>query len=169
MFYPPVADIADVGATGHVKPMTWARARPMIAAVLLGVLAGHAHAKNGEEHWIAYSRTAMAITGDILLSPTRLRASGVDFPLRVTADLPAYETHLGRSVSARVLAVTRRMDPKLLNGNTLGCGRTLPIRWIVVWRSERGKVLGMDTFSAGPMPTSSKIERFCGSFSNFRE
>ena len=100
----------------------------IIGLVLLASMTTHAVAKAGEERWIAYSRTATAITGDILLSPTRLRAAGADFPLKVVADLPNFETDLDSRVPARVLFVTRRMDPKLRNGNTLGCGPGRPIR-----------------------------------------
>ena len=157
--------IADITATGHAEWMTLSRARStMVAAVFLGCMSNQAFAKGGQERWIAYSRTAMAITGDILLSPTRLRASGVDFPLRIAADLPAFGSDFDRPVPARVLAVTRRMDPKLRNGNTLGCGHGRPIRWIVVWQYDDGKALGMDTFASGQMPKSVKDAGFCGSY-----
>lgn len=140
----------------------------MILAALLACGSGHASATAGEERWIAYSRTAMAVTGDILLSQTRLRAAGVDFPLRVAADLPNFENEFDRRVPARILAVTRGMDPKLRNGNTLGCGRGRPIRWIVVWRYDRGKALGMETFAGPQMPKSAK-DGFCGSYFYFRK
>ena len=136
---------------------------------LLVCISSEIGAKTGEERWIAYSRTAIAITGDIILSSTRLRTSGNDFPLKLAADVPNYESDLDGSVQARVLAVTRKMDPKLRNGNRLGCGHSQPIRWIVVWRSQHGKALGMDTFSAGHMPKSVKDPGFCGSYSYFRK
>ncbi|HEX8669161.1 MAG TPA: hypothetical protein VF727_12410 [Allosphingosinicella sp.] len=140
-----------------------------IAATLLLGTWSQAFAKTGEERWTAYSRTAMAITGDILLSPTRLRAAGVDFPLRVAADLPDFQNDHERPVPARVLAVTRPMNPKLRNGNTLGCGRGRPIRWIVVWQYDDGKGLGMDTFEGKQMPRSVKDAGFCGSYFYFRK
>ena len=136
---------------------------------LLACLSSQIGAKTGGERWIAYSRTAMAITGDSLLSPTRLRTSGIDFPLKLAADVPNYESDLDGSVQARVLAVTRRMDPKLRNGNRLGCGHGQPIRWIVVWRSQHGKALSMDTFSGSDMPKSVKDPGFCGSYFYYRE
>ena len=141
----------------------------MIAIALLACSSSQAVARAGEERWLAYSRTAMGITGDILLSPTRLRASGVDFPLKVVADLPDFKNDLDESVPARVLFITREMDPKLRNGNTLGCGRNQPIRWIVVWQYNHGKSLGMDTFSGGRMPKSADDARLCGSYSYFRK
>ena len=111
----------------------------------------------------------MAITGDILLSPRRLRASGVDFPLRVAADLPDYENELEERVKARVLQVTKLMDPRLRNGNTLGCGRGEPTRWIVVWRYDNGNGLGMETFGSREMPKSVKDGGFCGGYFYFRK
>jgi hypothetical protein len=128
-------------------------------AIALAVLP--AAAKSSEERWIASSKTAMSITGDIRLSPTRLRMAAVVFPLKVAADLPRFDGDNG-PVAARVLKVTRPADPKLLNGNRLGCN--LPIRWIVVWRFDGGSQLGMDTFTGTAMPTSVNDKGFCGSY-----
>jgi hypothetical protein len=111
----------------------------------------------------------MAITGDILLSPTRLRAAGFDFPLKIAGDIPKFQTDFSGSVRARVLAVTKRMNPKLRNGNTLGCGRNQPIRWIVVWQYDHGKYLAMDTFSGSEMPKSAKEPGYCGGYFYFRK
>ena len=141
----------------------------LLGAVVLATSPSRTFAKAGEERRIAYSKTAMAITGDILLSPTSLRASGVDFPLKVIADLADFESDFDRPVPARVLKVTRQMDPKLRNGNTLGCGRNQPIRWIVVWQYQGGKSLGMDTFSGPRMPRSTNEAGFCGSYFYFRK
>ena len=118
---------------------------------------------------MARSRTAMAITGDILLSPTRLRAAGVDFPLKVMADITDFEDHGGERVPARVLAVTRSMDPQLRNGNTLGCGGGRPIQWVVVWQYNQGKSLGMGTFTGAGMPKSMNGAGLCGSYFYLRE
>ncbi len=162
----PIADIRTGAHIAHMKPS--AALSIKIAATLLACGSGQATAKGGEERWIAYSRTARAITGDIFLSPTRLRAAGTNFPLKVISDLPEFRTDLDVRVAARVLAVTRRMNPKLRNGNTLGCGRGQPIRWIVVWQYDAGKGLGMATFAGSRMPTSAKNAGLCGSYSYFR-
>ncbi|MFL6750777.1 MAG: hypothetical protein ACJ8E9_06925, partial [Sphingomicrobium sp.] len=45
-----------------------------------------ASAKTGLERWIALSRTATAITGDIVLSPTQLRTEAASFSLKVARD-----------------------------------------------------------------------------------
>lgn len=119
-------------------------------------------AGSGEERWIASSTTARSITGDIRLSPTHLKAAGVDFPLKVAADLASFEGDFG-PVAARVLEVTRAMDPKLLHGNILGCGGAA-VRWIVVWRRDGGGELGLDTFRGARAPHSVKAAEFCGSY-----
>jgi hypothetical protein len=133
---------------------SWLIARVGCAASLLLAVQGHANAKPGEELWIAQSRTAYSITGDILLSPTRLRMAGVNVPLRVVADLPHYRDSDDRLVPARVLEVTSPRDFKFVSGNRFGCGRR--IRWIVVWRFDDGKQLGMDTFEGNVKPQSER-------------
>jgi hypothetical protein len=137
---------------------------PIIAAVIFACAFSQAVAKTREDSWTAYSRTAMAITGDIRLSPTRLSASGAHFPLKFVADVPDFQNDFDERIPARVLTVTRHMDPKLRNGNTLGCGRNEPIRWIVVWQYNHGNALAMYTFSGSQMPKSVKADGFCGSY-----
>jgi hypothetical protein len=110
-----------------------------------------------EERWIATSTAAMAITGDIQLSPTRLRTERADFPLKVVADLPSFEGFLG-FIPARVLAVTTPTSPPLLNGNRL-CSK--PVRWIVVARTKDDG-LELDAFTGKRMPTSVKTDQSCG-------
>ena len=162
--------LADLNANRHSASMKTAAAPASVVAVFLfAFTCSQATAMSGEERWTASSRTALAITGDIVLSPTWLRASGVEFPLRVAGDLPNFENDFDRPIPARVLAVTRLMNPRLRNGNTLGCGRGQPIRWIVVWRYDGGKALGMDTFSGSQMPQSVKDAGFCGSYFYLRE
>ena len=129
-------------------------ARTGIAATLLLATQTQADAKPGNELWVAQSRTAYSITGDIHLSPTRLRMAGVNVPLRVVTDLSHYRASDDTLVRARVLELTSRRDFKLLNGNSFGCGK--PIRWIVVWRFDGGKKLGMDTYEGAVRPRSER-------------
>lgn len=137
-----------------------------VFAILLAMTPAHARPR-GEEEWQAFSTTAMGITGDILLSPYRLRAAGHDFPLRLVTDVPAFETDQGL-LPARILRVTKVMDPELLNGNRLGCRR--PIRWVVVARlkdnplPKRGKMLHMAVFAGSKMPKSEEDPGLCGTF-----
>ena len=121
-------------------------------------------ARGSEEHWLALSTTAMGITGDILLSPTRLKAGGHVFPLEVVHDLPNYGAYFG-PVEARVLRITRRMNPKLLSGNRLGCGS--PINWVVVYHIDHN-TLGMDVFGGSLVPTSSRSSGFCSLYTYTR-
>ena len=114
-------------------------------------------ARPGEEEWIATSTASMGITGDILLSPTRLRMADINFPLRVVADVPRFEGEFG-PVAARVLAVTAPKNPVLLNGNRLCRG---PVRWIVV-SHHKYEGLELDAFESKRMPTSVRSAGSCG-------
>ncbi len=158
----PNAAIAGVVSRRHHALMKRLVGRSLVAGVLSAVMSSQATAKSGEERWLAYSKTALSITGNIFLSPTQLRTASVKFPLRVAANLPDFESDVGTPVPARVLFVTRRMNPKLLNGNVLGCGK--PIRWIVVWRYDHGQSLGMNTFTGDQMPTTANDAGFCASY-----
>ena len=131
------------------------------AVVLSSAGQGQTFARTAEERWIAASRTATAITGDILLSPTRLRAARKDFPLKVAADNPRFGGYSGL-VAARILALTRPSNPRLLNGNTFGCSK--PVRWVAVWQFDNGKQLGMAVFDDARLPTSEKSPGFCASY-----
>lgn len=131
----------------------------LVMLASLGIATAAAAA--GVEHWSATSNTAMAITGDITLSPTRLAMAGKSLPLAVAADVPAFGTSLNGPRPARILKVTRPADPKLLNGNTL-CGA--PARWIAVYRTDAGKSLNMAVFSSVAQPTGEDDKGLCGTF-----
>jgi hypothetical protein len=138
------------------------------AAAVALLIPTQGDAKGREERWIAFSTTAMGVTGDILLSPTRLRTAGHDIPLQVAADDPAFGGDDG-PVRARILRITRRMDPRLLRGNTL-CG--VPARWIAVWHlggklwsGRRGKMLEMAVFTGERQPQSVNDAGLCATYS----
>ena len=135
-------------------------------SVVLLIMSYGANAAKSEERWLAYSKTAVGITGNIRLSPTRLVMVRQTFPLKVITDNPNFDVSIfqgdSHPVQARVLMVLRRMDPKLLNGNTFGCGR--PIKWIAVWRENQGSMLGLAAFSGETIPTSVRGAGFCGSY-----
>jgi hypothetical protein len=134
------------------------RVRFVIGCItLIACCASSVWARTGEERWIATSTAAMAITGDIRLSPTRLRTERADFPLKVVKDLPRFEGFIG-FVPARVLAVTTPKSPPLINGNRL-CSK--PVRWIVVARTRDGG-LELDAFTGKQMPKSVKADESCG-------
>jgi hypothetical protein len=131
------------------------------AAVSLFAAQAVASGRAGEERWIAQSTTATAITGDIQLSPRRLRMAGVNLPLRVAAENPRFESHRG-PVGARILAVTKPSNPRLLNGNTFGCRK--PVRWIAVYQFDKGKQLGLLVFDEQRLPTAENGPGFCASY-----
>ncbi|MGA1799097.1 hypothetical protein VH567_09985 [Sphingomonas sp. 4RDLI-65] len=135
----------------------------MCALALAGasLLPAAASARAGEERWSATSTTAMAITGDITLSPTRLMAAGKVFPLAVVADVTTFGTARGPQ-AARLLRITKRVNPVLRNGNRL-CGAA-PVRWIAVYRSDAGKMLNLAAFSGARQPKGESDAGLCGTF-----
>jgi hypothetical protein len=137
-----------------------------LLALTLAGLASVAHAKPaGEERWRAASTTAISITGDIRLSPTRLIAAGQVIPIAVAADLPAYSSING-TFPARVLKVVKPRKVILKNGNDFGC--EAPIRWIVVFRQGDRNSLGMEVFEGTALPSSSDDDGFCGNYGYYR-
>ncbi|MBN8500777.1 MAG: hypothetical protein J0M19_06465 [Sphingomonadales bacterium] len=137
-----------------------------IIAVGLVALAASARAKPvGEERWYATSNTAVAITGDIRLSPTRLVAAGQTIQLQVSADLPTYESLTG-TYPARILKVIRPRRVKMLRNNEFGCGDGA--RWLVVFRKGSSDSLGIEVFESRNMPRSSHDPGLCGSYGYYR-
>lgn len=132
----------------------------IVAGLSAILLSAQATATPGVERWTATSTTAMGITGDIALSPTRLVAAGKAFPLSVAADVTNFGTNQGPQ-AARILRVTRPINPVLRNGNKL-CGA--PVRWIAVYRSDHGKSLNMAVFTGGLQPSSETGSDLCGTF-----
>ncbi|MBN8809410.1 MAG: hypothetical protein J0I47_14405 [Sphingomonas sp.] len=131
----------------------------LTTAILLLIPAA-AFAAAGVERWSATSTTAMAITGDITLSPTRLVANGKVFPLVVAADVTDFASTTGPQ-AARILRVTKPVNPVLRNGNRL-CGS--PVRWIAVYRTDRGRNLNLSAFSGVRRPTGETGTGTCGTF-----
>lgn len=131
--------------------------------VFAALISTSALAESGVERWTAVSKTAMAITGDIVLSPQRLTMAGKTLPLAVAADIPAFRTSGGTS-AARVLRVTKPADPVLRNRNRI-CGDA-PVRWIVVWREHAfgGTNLDIAAFSSVQRPSGEDDAGLCGTF-----
>ena len=134
--------------------------RLAFAAVLLLAVTCHAVAAPVTERWTATSRTATAITGDIDLSPTKLVAAGKTFPLTVAADVGAFGTSAGPK-PARVMRVTREVNPVLLRGNTL-CSPAA--RWIALYRSDAGKGLTLAVFSGQAQPHGEDDPSLCATY-----
>lgn len=138
-------------------------ARTLAIGVLAVLAAGACQATDQliEGQWIAYSRTARSITGDIWFSSTSLRSVDVEMPFRVVTKNQRFDVD-GESETAKILALTPPSDPELLNGNTFGCGGK-PVRWIAVWHEADGKLV-MATFDGDRMPTSLDGPGFCASY-----
>ncbi|OAS24989.1 hypothetical protein [Methylobacterium platani] len=134
----------------------------LVAAAMLAAVPSRAAPE--VEHWSALSKTAMAITGDIALSPARLVAAGRTLPLAVAADVADFGTVAGPA-PARILAVTKPADPVLLHGNTL-CG--VPVRWIVAYRRDDGRRLTLAVFGGEARPSAESGPGLCRTFSYAR-
>lgn len=155
------------GAPGHQRlhrhyPENEALKRGILILAMASFATVAAARPAGEERWIALSKTAYSITGDIRLSPTRLKTARAAYPLAVAADVRAFGAD-GGPVAARVLRVTRPSNPVLLNGNRL-CGRGLA-RWVVAWRQPDDRtMLVLAAFSDRRMPRSIRAPGFCGTY-----
>ena len=126
-----------------------------------GLLA--AASPSGETRWMAVSQTAIAITGDISLGREQVVMAGARFPLRRAGEAPRFHADDGDH-PAIVSAVTRSMNPGLLNKNRL-CDA--PVSWIVTWRSGADQ-LGMAVFSGHDQPIGESGGGLCGTFSYVR-
>lgn len=134
--------------------------RPAFSGVLLVSLTATSVAATATERWRATSRTATSITGDIELSPSKLVAAGKTFPLAVAADVAGFETS-GGPKSARIMRVTRDVNPVLLRGNTL-CSSAA--RWIALYRSDAGEGLTLAVFSSQTQPQGESDPGLCATY-----
>lgn len=132
----------------------------IVAGLSVILLSTPGLAAPGVERWTATSTTAMGITGDIALSPTRLIAAGKVFPLAFAAEVTNFATNQGLQ-AARILRVTRPISPILRNGNKL-CGA--PVRWIALYRSDYGKSLNLAAFTGAAQPSGETGTDLCGTF-----
>ena len=131
----------------------------LLSAILIACGASGSAAGEREGQWSALSRTAQSITGDIILSPTRLRAETAEFRLGPGVDQLQFVGVLGR-VPARALPVRSPRNPTMLNGNRICRG---PVRWFVVALTRDGD-LEIDAFEGKAMPRSVRSAGFCGAF-----
>ena len=111
--------------------------------------------------WIAVSKTAMAITGDIVLDEYSLTfANGESLDLEpYEADRVGDWAGSGEEVAGYVYKIDPSADPELLNGNRL-CGT--PVTYVVVWSPGEGE-LTLNAYSGKAAPTGT--ERLCASYS----
>lgn len=130
----------------------------LMAALLLQTAAA--------EQWEATSTIAMAITGNVTLSPDRITfQNGASLPLTLVGHAAAFETPTNQRVPADLYKVTAPANPLLLHGNRL-CGT--PVTYIAVWpvpASGGRQGRGMNVFSGAtpPLPSGSRTGE-CGLF-----
>jgi hypothetical protein len=149
-------DLADE-IEGTARPMNIRPVLPALACMALLVRSSAWGASAGET-WTAYSTTAMAITGDITISPSRITfANGKSLPLAPAGDVPVSDRP-GVKHSAALFRVTAPDDPILLSGNRLCGGRTpQPVTFMTVWTPPRPGVgvelRSISAFSGKDRPT----------------
>jgi hypothetical protein len=112
--------------------MTFRVVPPVLGLAFLPGVFGVWAAAAGE-HWEAVSTTAMAITGDVTVSPDRITfANDKSFPLAPAGTVPQFGAPTDQ-VSATLYKVTAPDDPLLLHGNRLCGGRApQPVTFIAI-------------------------------------
>jgi hypothetical protein len=131
------------------------------AAVLAALcLATAASAKPDSSAWRPTSTTSVSITGPVTLWSDRLVAAGASFKLRQVAQVASFQTDQGDH-PARVFAVVKPANPKLLNGNRF-CGPR-PATWIVA-QPITPDGLEIAVFTGPDRPTGQSSPGLCGTF-----
>ncbi|MGC2409122.1 MAG: hypothetical protein WA441_03740 [Methyloceanibacter sp.] len=136
--------------------------RDVALAMLVGILATAAQAEPAS--WIAMSKTAMSITGDIVLDDYSLA-----FKNGKSLDLEPYEmaregdwSGSGEEISGDVFKIDPPSNPKLLHGNTL-CGA--PATYVVLWTPGEGE-LTLNVYSGDGAPTGTPdVDALCATYS----
>ena len=142
----------------------WTRTLKHLPAALLAIAAFPALAA-APEPWEAVSTTALAITGNVRVSPDRITfQNGKSLPLAAAGIVPQFREAMG-TTSAALYRVIAPADPVLLRGNRL-CGK--PVTFIAVWKPARvGSDIDpreMAAFSGSARPTVAGGPDFCGTY-----
>jgi hypothetical protein len=88
------------------------------------------------ETWTPISRTAQAITGRVMFTPSEITfQNGKSLPLARSGQMLFRPEGKQKKVMADLYKVASPDDPVLQNGNTL-CKRK-PIAYLIVWRPEK--------------------------------
>ena len=136
--------------------------RAALLAIVLGVVPTAAHAEPAR--WLATSKTAMSITGDIVLDDYSLA-----FKNGKRLDLEPYEmaregdwSGSGDEISGDVFKIDPPSNPKLLHGNAL-CGA--PATYVVLWTPGEGE-LTLNVYSGDGAPTGTHdVDALCATYS----
>jgi hypothetical protein len=142
----------------------------LLALAAAGFLANaSAWAAPAGEPWSAYSKTAIAVTGNITFSPDRITfGNGGALPLAPAGAAPDFVTVWGKR-NASLFRVTAPDDPILLNGKRL-CGRSAPqpVTFIVISRPPPAvanlEIRAMDVFSGAEPPKGVDDPHYCGNY-----
>ncbi len=109
--------------------------RAIATILMLAGSVGAASCAVAAERWDAVSRTATAVTGNVVFSPDRiLFKGGKTLTLAPAGTIPNYEIN-GQIVPGAVYRLTRPEDPKLVGGNRL-CGSGKPVSFLVVTKPK---------------------------------
>ena len=136
--------------------------RGVFLAIMVGLLATLAHAEPAA--WLAMSKTAMSITGDITLDDYHLTfANGTGL------DLEPYEmaregdwAGSGDAVTGDVFKIDPPANPKLLHGN-LFCAA--PATYVVLWTPGESE-LTLNVYTGDEAPTGTPdVDALCASYS----
>ena len=136
--------------------------REAALAIVLGVLATAVQA--APARWLATSKTAMSITGDIVLDDY-----SVTFKNGKNLDLEPYEmaregnwSASGDVISGDVFKIDPPSSPKLLHGNLL-CDA--PATYVVLWMPGEGE-LTLNFYSGEGEPTGTpNVDALCAAYS----
>ena len=150
--------------------MKLAVAAPLVWAVFTAVpcLADGPASPDAGVHWAAGSSTAMAITGDITLSPSQVQfQNGAALRIQYVADVPGF-TPSGdptTALPAQLFRLTDGANPSLLQGNTL-CGPQPPTYLISQTRTLAGQpwLDLMLLLGDAPPDPASYATRLCATF-----
>ena len=133
--------------------------------------------KNQEELWIAASRTAVSITGNVALASNSMTISHKSFPLALVRDIDSQHlADAGRIVdvsqpsNGRLYRTLISRRSRFINGNTV-CGPDADAKWILAVFTDRQMSLAF--FSGSNEPdlgyTAGEVgDRLCGTYAYMR-
>jgi hypothetical protein len=140
-------------------------------SVVFGVMAGMALAEGalpweGEARLVAFSKTAMSITGDIMISgPADARqvafGSGASMGLTPVGKVTANWSLTGSETTSAMVYEAKGDPGPLVNGNTL-CGAGTLARFVVF--STEADLVQMAVFSSEKPPAGIDAPGLCGTY-----
>lgn len=121
----------------------------LLAIVLSAIVAGTSVRTDTAVRWMATSKTAMSITGDITVSDRAVTfGNGKRLPLAPVAERKGQWTPIPGILKGKIYKLSPPADPILLHGNSL-CG--VPATYVVRSQSS-ARALGMTVFTGANEP-----------------